>query len=105
MWKVVVFHGLTTHSSSQLDGDRWALVLFTHASWASVSEELIGQARALGFDGLDAFGMADPAEELDPPAPLEGELGLLAEAGDPGVEEDSPPMVEEVPKSKAHSTK
>ena len=45
----VVFSGLQTHSAGKLNGDRWSLVLFAHASWATVSDEAAHELRLLGL--------------------------------------------------------
>ena len=60
----VVFDGLAAHSPSHFNGDRWSLVLFTHASWATVSQNLVDQIRDLGLDCPDAFYDVVPAEDV-----------------------------------------
>jgi hypothetical protein len=44
-----VFNGLETHSSGKLNGDRWSLVLFVHASWETVSDDMAKQLIELGL--------------------------------------------------------
>jgi hypothetical protein len=45
----VVFDGLETHSSGKFNGDRWSLVLFVHASWETVSDDMAKQLIELGL--------------------------------------------------------
>ncbi len=66
--KAVVVDGLTTHSSSKINGDRWSLVFFTHASWASVSKILVHQIRNQGLDCPGTFSNAVAAERTGPDA-------------------------------------
>ena len=69
----VVLDGLKTHSSSKLNGDRWSIVLFVHASWDKVPAATANELRQHGVP-------CPPTCQAAAPAPTDVEP-LLAKAG------------------------
>ena len=81
------------YSSGKLNGDRWSLVLFVHASWTKVSKEAADELRKLGLpcptENYNGYNVALPAA-VDP-------VSIPAKAGssdDPVIEGE---LVEETP--------
>ena len=97
----VRFNGLQTHSSGKLNGDRWSLVLFAHASWATVSNETEAELRKRGlpcppkkYSGSNVALLAV------------GDLGsVLAKAGSPRdfISSEDEQVVEEAPANMTRS--
>ena len=75
-----MFDGLETHSSGKFNGDRWSLVLFVHASWETVSDDIAKQLNELGLPCPPSATTPKPTQ-VAVPAPSDNATTALLPKG------------------------